>query len=291
MRRHIMIPDCQVRPGEPTDHLTWIGKYIVEKKPDVVVNIGDFADMPSLSHWDKGTKRIEGTSITQDIHATKLGMSKLMKPLKRYNEGRRRRKQEEYLPRLVMTLGNHEDRINRALNNNAQIDCFGVDDLQYRSFGWEVHEYQAVVNIDGIQYSHFFINPNNGRALGGMMPTRIKNVGQSFSQGHLQTLMWDSIWLPGPHGTQIQRCGLIAGACYLHDEHYKGPQGNGHWRGIVVKNEVYEGGYDPNFVSLDYLCREYEGVGVKEFMWEKYGRVYSGRGVPFNYPEGALDHL
>jgi len=48
-----MIPDCQVTPDTPTDHLRWIGEYIVEQKPDVVVNIGDFADMESLSSYDR----------------------------------------------------------------------------------------------------------------------------------------------------------------------------------------------------------------------------------------------
>lgn len=54
--------------------------------------------------------------------------------------------------------------------------------------------------------------------------------------------------------------------CYLHDEDYKGPQGNAHWRGIVVCNQVENGSYDPSFISLDYLCRRYEGIRLIEFM-------------------------
>jgi len=53
MRKHIMIPDCQVTPYTPTDHLRRISEYIVEHKPDVVVNIGYFADMESLSYYDR----------------------------------------------------------------------------------------------------------------------------------------------------------------------------------------------------------------------------------------------
>src|SRR4051812_29162536 len=41
-RMHLVIPDCQVKPGVRTDHMDWIGNFIVEKKPDVIVNIGDF---------------------------------------------------------------------------------------------------------------------------------------------------------------------------------------------------------------------------------------------------------
>jgi hypothetical protein len=44
----LVIPDCQVKPGVATDHLTWAGKAICDYRPDVVINIGDFADMPPL---------------------------------------------------------------------------------------------------------------------------------------------------------------------------------------------------------------------------------------------------
>ena len=54
--------------------------------------------------------------------------------------------------------------------------------------------------------------------------------------------------------------------CYLHEEDYKGPQGNTHWRGIIIKHEVAGGEYDPMFVSLDYLCRRYEGISLDRFM-------------------------
>jgi len=56
--------------------------------------------------------------------------------------------------------------------------------------------------------------------------------------------------------------------CYLHDEGYKGPQGNDHWRGIVVKHQVEDGQYDHMLVSLDYLCRRYEGKRLVDYMKE-----------------------
>jgi hypothetical protein len=64
--------------------------------------------------------------------------------------------------------------------------------------------------------------------------------------------------------------GLVAGSFYIHDEDYKGPQGNEHWRGIIVKHEVENGTYDPMFVSLNYLCKRYEGVSIKKFAAKKY---------------------
>ena len=79
----LVIPDCQVKPGIPTEHLEWAGKAIVDYRPDVVVNIGDFADMPSLSTHDKiGSKYFEGKRYKDDIAFAKIGMKKLLKPLR-----------------------------------------------------------------------------------------------------------------------------------------------------------------------------------------------------------------
>jgi hypothetical protein len=83
--------------------------------------------------------------------------------------------------------------------------------------------------------------------------------------GHQQTLDYAIRFVAG--GSQH---GLIAGACYLHDEDYKGPQGNAHWRGVIVKHQVEDGSYDPMFVSLDYLCRRYEGVSLAKFTSHPY---------------------
>jgi hypothetical protein len=46
---------------------------------------------------------------------------------------------------------------------------------------------------------------------------------------------------------------IIAGSCYEHDEDYLGVQGNKHWRGIIMLNEVNNGSFDESFVSLKFL--------------------------------------
>ena len=56
-KKHLVIPDTQIKPGVPTNFLAWIGQYIVEKRPDVVVHLGDHWDMPSLSSYDSAGPR------------------------------------------------------------------------------------------------------------------------------------------------------------------------------------------------------------------------------------------
>lgn len=271
MRTHLVIPDTQVKPGVPTDHLGWIGRYILEKRPDVVVHLGDHWDMPSLSSYDKGKLRFEGRRYREDVDAGNQAMRQMRHPVEQFNYGRRRRGQDEYLPEWVFLFGNHEDRIDRGRQEYPWLDgMIGYHDLD--TAGWQTFPFLTPVWIDGVAYSHFFANPNTGKPWGGAAPTRLKNIGHSFTMGHQQTL--DYALRPVGRGMHH---GLIAGAAYLHDEDYKGAQANNHWRGIIIKHQVEDGSYDPSFISLDYLCRRYEGVRLQEFMASRYPDVVQHR--------------
>lgn len=237
----------------------------------MIVNLGDFADMPSLSNYDRGKLNFEGRRVMKDIHATHSAMTKLLAPMNYFNERRRINKKAVYSPEMHLTLGNHEHRIVRAIQEDSKLDgLLGIPDLQYERYGWNVHEFLKPVEIDGVFYAHYFYNPLSGRNYGGMVETRLKNLGFSFTQGHEQTKRIGSI----ERNNGDMHRGVICGACYLHDEDYKGPQANGHWRGIIVKHEVRGGNYDLMEVSMDYLCRKYEGVHVWEFMREKYPELH-----------------
>ena len=257
--RHLFIPDAQVHPGVDTSHLEALGNYIVAKKPDVIINIGDFADMPSLSSYESpGSKKLEGARYQEDIASVHEAMYRLLGPVHKHNRNRKKNKKATYNPRMVMTLGNHENRIQRAIDRDP-VKLEGVislSDLQYDEFGWEVHDFLDIVSIDGVAYSHYFVNPSSltGSPIGGTIENKLRHLGCSFSMGHQQTRQYGSKYLAT--GQEIH--GLVAGAFYMHDEDYMGPQKNRqHWRGIVVKNEVKDGTYDPCFVSMDYLLNNY----------------------------------
>jgi hypothetical protein len=87
MPTHLVIPDVQVKPGQDFNFLKAIGNYIVKKRPDVIVNIGDFADMPSLSSYDKGKKSFEGRRYKHDVEAVHSAMDILLKPLRQLRTG------------------------------------------------------------------------------------------------------------------------------------------------------------------------------------------------------------
>lgn len=250
---HVFIPDTQVKPGVPNDHIVWLGKWLKERwdqKPLVLVHAGDHWDMPSLSSYDKkGGKKMEGRRVWDDILAGNHAFELLEAEIG-----------EQPLWRKVLLRGNHEHRITKAIEGDVQLEgLLSLDQL--KAPGWEVHPFLEVVDIDGVRYSHYFYNPMSGRPYSGdNLHLRLKTIGHTFVMGHQQTKLVTERYLSD--GTR-QR-GVVAGAFYQHDEDYKGPQGNAHWRGVLIFNNVHEGSFDVNEVEINYLCRRYEGHAIAE---------------------------
>jgi hypothetical protein len=227
----------QLRPGVSYAHLGWIRNYIAEKKPDVVVCLGDFADMASLSSYDKGKLGGEGKRYAADVAAARAGMELLT--------GR-----WGYKPRKELTLGNHEYRIDRAAEENpALFGTISTADLGYERHGWTVRPFLKPVHIDGISYAHYFVSGIMGRPVSSAAALLRARHGSAV-MGHVQKV--DIAIHPA-----TQHIALMAGICYLHDEPYLTPQGNSCKRGIWLLNEVRNGVADPMFVSLGYLKRKY----------------------------------
>jgi hypothetical protein len=253
MTKILVLPDVQAKPGIDFSFLSKIGRYAVDKRPDVIVCIGDFADMPSLSSYDVGKKAFEGRRYKSDIEASKQAMQAFLDPIQEFNIKARRNKEKQWNPRMVLTLGNHEDRINRVINSDPKLDgVMSVDDLQYEKFGWQVVPFLEVIVIEGVAFSHYFTTGAMGRPA-GTAAAQLRKTNMSCVAGHQQ-------------GKQIAYASradnstitsIIAGSCYEHDENYMGAQGNKHWRGFLMLHEVQDGSFDEMWVSLNYINGRY----------------------------------
>ena len=260
--RHLVIPDTQIKPGVCINHLNALGNYIVDKQFEKIIMLGDWADMHSLSSYDKGTKNAEGARVHEDIQAAKEGMHTLMEPIYLYNDKQTRDKKRRYKPELHLLYGNHEIRIDRHINANPILDgTLSKDLFEHEMHGWETHEFLDVLELDGVLYSHFFPRNTHGkvmqsRAGAPSASAQVKREMQSATSGHTQGLDWHV----QQTGTR-RYYGLIAGSFYMHEEGYLTPQGTEYWRGVVVKNEVNNGSYDIMTISIDYLLNNYwDGV-------------------------------
>lgn len=253
----MLIPDTQVKPGVNTDHIAAAGRYAVNQLPDVIVMIGDWWDMPSLSTYEtKGSKYFHDKTYRGDIEAGNVAMDRFMEPIVEERIRRVCNKKRAWNPRLVFCLGNHEQRIERAVNSDPILTgTISYDDFNLKKHGWEVHPYMSIVEIDGIAYSHCFANPDSLTKgnLSGTIENRLRAIGSSFSMGHQQTRKFGRRYTASGR----EHVGLVCGAFYSHNEEYLGAQGNNYWRGIIIKNEVCDGSYDLMEVSLRYLMEKW----------------------------------
>ncbi len=248
MKTHLIIPDQHAHPDYSNDRFEWIGRLILDVKPDVVINLGDMADMPSLCTYDKGTKGFEGRRYRKDVDSVLDAQERLFAPIK---------KAKRKKPKFYMCLGNHEDRINRAISSEPILDgTIGVEDLGYKDFGWKVSNFLDPVIIDRIAYAHYFTSGVMGRPIGGESPAKalLNKQHMSVTQGHSHTLdLSTSINAAGE-----RMMGLVAG-CYLD---FKSDWNNTQsenlwWSGVIVKRHVLNGCYDPEFISLNAISKEY----------------------------------
>ena len=250
-KRIVVIPDLQVRQGVPTKHIIWAARCVAEYGPDHVVQIGDWFDMPSLSSYtSRARKAFDRKSYRKDIDAGNAALDMFDEELARLGAA-----PAEY----HITLGNHENRINRAIEADPDLaDYHSTDDMQFAEHGWHVHEFLAPLDLCGIRFQHFFPQNTRGRVMqttrgSASAGAQMNAIQQSCISGHQQGL--DMHIRPGLEGGA--KWSIIAGSFYLHNEAYLSPCGNNDWRGIIVCNDVRNGTFDPMPLSMDYLARKY----------------------------------
>lgn len=251
MRTHLIVPDPHAHYQHNNQRAEWIGKLIVDEKPDVVVVGGDLADMPSLSGYDRGKRSFQGRTYRADIDAALDFNDRLWGTVKAA---------KKRLPERHILEGNHEHRIWRAINIQPELEgAINFDDLRYSAYYDVITRYNSrspgTVTIDGIVYAHFFVSGVLGKPLGGLHPAY-----SILSRGHASATAFDLHLLDyriatGIGGRVIQ--GLVAGCFQDYDADWAGESNKLWWRGVVVKRNVENGNYDPQFISLEALRNEY----------------------------------
>lgn len=247
----LVIPDTQVKEGINTDHLKWISNYIVEKKPDIVLHLGDHWDMPSLSSYDYGKKSFEGKRYKKDIAAGNSAIKLLTSSIKEFNDKAKQASKKQYKPKFIYLDGNHDQRIARAVNDDAKLEgTIGLEDRDLSD--WTNVPFLEPCIINDVVFCHYLVSGVMGRPIttaGALLSKKHQSCVVGHQQGRQVATASKA------DGSQITA--IIAGSCYTHDEEYMGIQGNKHWRGIVMLHEVQQGSFDEMFVSLDFLKQKY----------------------------------
>lgn len=248
---HLIVPDPHAYPGFSNERADWLGQLILDLKPDVVINLGDMFDMPSMSGYDKGKKSFHGRSFRQDLDAGLEFDDRMWEPIRTAKKKR---------PYSVFFEGNHEFRLKKMLDLQPELEgTVGFNDFGLKRNYHEIVEYEGqtpgILNVDGINYAHYFISGVMGRPVGGEHPaySLLTKLYSSCTCGHVHTT--DFSTRTDPNGNRVNA--LVAGVYQDYDSPWAGKINDLWWRGVIIKRNVEGGSYDPQWVSIDALKKEY----------------------------------
>lgn len=154
--RIVAIGDAHDSPHIPNkSRFEWIGNYIRKEKPDVVLQIGDFATLDSLNtHTPNHTYEArQKPTFTEDMESFNLALQAM----------------DCGGAEKHVTLGNHERRI-WLFEQNAP-ETFGMMQFELTKllerYGWTFSPYGVQYMLGGIAFVHCGIN-KLGKSIGGL---------------------------------------------------------------------------------------------------------------------------
>lgn len=255
----LVIGDAHVEVNQNLDRFWYLGKYIADVKPDVIIQIGDFLSLDSLSSYDRNRRKtMEGQRFWKEIAAGNEALDLLEHGIEALNKQSKKAHRQRYTPTKHFIKGNHEDRLDRYLDEYPIWDGEEVSlehTLGLKERGWEVTDYKHHLVIDDVAFTHIPI-ANNGRPVSGKYVCEksldLYNYSVVFGHTHRLSLA-NKHRHGGKHLQQALNCG-----CFFDNipEYMKGTTTD-YWRGVVMLNIYQPMRFDIDTVSLGRLRREY----------------------------------
>jgi len=136
-----------------------MGKYARENQVDHIIQIGDFTSMDSMSTHDPNWT-IKG----HDKPSFKDDLASFSEALLSFDDGL-----GGYEVPKHITLGNHEDRIARFVNNNPELAQLLFEEVYglFDKFGWSYSPFGEFFFIGDVGFTHVPLN-QMGKPYGGM---------------------------------------------------------------------------------------------------------------------------
>lgn len=157
MITYLCVADSHSEPDQSLRRFEALGSFILEHKPDVIVQLGDFVSLSAISHWDMSKRlKMEGQRYRRDIAAGYEAVNLIFGPMEAENDRRRKNKKATYNPQIVWLNGNHENWIERYVEQNPEMEGMldlGVD-LGLKSKGITPIPYRSRVELNGINFMH-----------------------------------------------------------------------------------------------------------------------------------------
>jgi predicted phosphodiesterase len=256
LKKVLVVGDPHSSPDTDNRRFDWLGQMILEENPDLVICIGDFADLNSLSSYDRGKKTAELRRYRHDIRAVHDGLNRINKPLEDYNQQKKNiRKAQRIVPRKVMVLGNHEVRIEKAVNLAPELEgTLNITDLGYEQYGWQVVPFKRPIEIEGTYFAHYFPSGVKGEPISGF------NIGANVIAKNLvssvcgHSHLFDLAIRNRPDGNKV--IGLCTG-WYGEQPTFSDATENLWWSGLILLHDMQNGSFDIEQLGIERIRSKY----------------------------------
>jgi hypothetical protein len=252
----LVIPDRHNDPRHPhrLDCSTWIARLGSERRPTVVVDLGDAVTMDSCSRHDRND-----TLKGRLKPSIKADLDNHLASLQAFERGRER----DWKPRRIKTRGNHEQRLwsfenEHPENEGSHTNAYAEQLLQ---FGWQERGFGEFAYVSSVAFTHAPIN-GMGRPMGGKTATHRAGgmLTSSLVHGHTHQL---HVFSDAKMGAQ-ERITVVQAGCALpwgEYEHYASTGPGGWWWGVLMMS-VWDGQIvDLEAISMLTLRARYSGAG------------------------------
>lgn len=260
----LVIPDAQDDPTVSQERFTALGKFIVDHRPDNIVQIGDWMNLDSINFFDNRKPLLkEGRRLAEDIKSGQRAYELMMEPIRKLWKKQAKWKSKKYNPKRYWMFGNHEYRTYRYTLDKPELagfvpekDLIGVD-----RDGWKIIPYKDYVYINGTAFTHIPMNKRNNQPIRGEYVARraCETHDTSVVFGHTHRFLVHCVKRASEGGkTPLVQAVSVGWYGDYWPEYMKGNEHNcDWWAGLVLLTHTGHGQVDVNQYSLNRIKKEY----------------------------------
>jgi hypothetical protein len=257
---HLIVPDPHDDPNQSQARFEALGNLILDRRPQKISILGDFADFASLCTHDESSISALQRDLKDEIESAHVARSLIERPMMELNKVLAKKKKALYKPEKNDHEGNHEYRTKRFINKavNSKLKNLIPSDLTgYEKFGWNHVPYEGdnpgVNVVDGIMIAHYLTSGSMGKPIGGQYggAALCRKKHMSCIVGHDHRL---NHYREGGINTIH---GLVAGCYFDYYMNYAGQSNPEWWSGIHILHMTGYGQYDLESISIERVKELY----------------------------------
>lgn len=259
----LVVGDSHASPNYSNERFTALGNYIVEHRPDNIVQIGDFGSFDSISFHERGNPRArEGKRIADDFRAVQDAYRRLMQPVLKLQGSQRASKVRMYQPNGFWFESNHEFRIKRYVDENPVLEGFlpESDLVGASKDGWDIVGWKHCAFIDGVAFTHIPVHAGNNQPISGKyVAMRAAETSQcTVVFGHTHRFAMEPLSRMSSEGSSYVEGINVGWFGDYTPEYIDGHMGTSHWwSGLVMLHHDGPGKVDVERISMNRVKSEY----------------------------------